>query len=122
MNSTKPKASLLNSVHVKTFAVLSYFILLLLIGVSVYIVVQALSLARTGAAIPFDITSLLTAWAVIVTADITECGAVTGLYIWKAKNEQRHQDLQRIFKDIPKEYISDTKADITSVTTTFLSN
>lgn len=47
------------------------------------------------------------AWAMIICAWITECGAVTAFYLWKSKNENRAKYAQRFLKQFADKYGAD---------------
>ena len=48
-----------------------------------------------------------TSWSAIVCAWIVECGAVTGFYLWKSKNENRAKYAQRFLKQFADKYGAD---------------
>lgn len=77
----------------KRILVLSYLVL------AVFIVIFLVSDDKASAA------TVLCAW-------IVECGAVTGFYFWKAKNENRSKYAQKFVKELADKYGLDSTARI----------
>jgi len=69
-----------------------------------------------------DCVSVLSAWLILCGTDTVGASTITAFYVWKAKHEQKHQDIQQLFNDIPQAYIDENKIDVTSVVTTFLND
>lgn len=111
-------------VKTKTVVRLSFLVLLILVIMSVIIAASTIYLAFTKEMTAVDLTSLLTAWSAIVVADITECGTVTGFYIWKAKKEQGKQYLKETLKATLEAIPEEQRAslDLTQVITTIINN
>ena len=48
-----------------------------------------------------------TSWSAVVCAWVAECGAVSGFYFWKSKNENRAKYAQRFLKQFADKYGAD---------------
>lgn len=82
---------------------------LLLCSAAVTLILTALTIWMSQAAMPLDAMLVITplAW--------TETGAATGFYFWKAKNENRAKYAQQFLRDITKDWDAETAIRIAEI-------
>lgn len=87
-----------NNLHVKNVVRLSFIVLFINIiivsSISIVIIIQYIKTNTASS----DIINLVQYWLVFIGLDITEVGITSSIYIWKAKHDQAHQEIDKFIK------------------------